>query len=482
LNEGSNFFAEAHPGTDQQQKRVIAMRTTWNSKVIGAVAASFLLVPMLATASSVEDQLNQMQDRMGQLEDQLRATNDELTVANDRADEQAGVIERAGLADENSGVSSLSSFLSDTDFYGWVNASYMANTHSAHSAGINGQNTGVANIASVPMPNYPDNQTFKVNQVWFGMDNAATADSRGGFHVDLFYGADAGEAHLNGFGCGNANVAGGGDTNAFCVFTAYASYLAPIGPNGVEIQAGKLPTMLGAEVVQTPWNFNISRGLLWSLQPVANLGAVVSADLGGGFGIAAGVIDSPLALQDPDNNIAKSFTGQVSWSNDKFGAALSGNWGEVGGNTTASILDLVLSADPTDSLSLWLNFDWVNQQGGNQNPLVNGNRRNDVNKFGLGIAGRYAITDMTGIAVRGEWVGSTVNGTNTPPGTMNQWSTTLTADHHLTDNLMVRGEFRYDGAQVNTGSNNVFCGSGGGGCVGSHAEQFSFIVDMTYEF
>jgi hypothetical protein len=126
---------------------------------------------------------------------------------------------------------------------------------------------------------------------------------------------------LNGFGCGNANVQGGGDTNAFCVFTAYASYLAPIGPNGVELQVGKLPTMLGAEVVQTPWNFNISRGLLWGLQPVANLGAVVSADLGHGFGIALGVIDNPLGLEDPDNNIAKSFTGQVSWSNDKFGAA-----------------------------------------------------------------------------------------------------------------------------------------------------------------
>ena len=461
------------------------MRTTWNSKVIGAVAASFLLVPMLATASSVEDQLNQMQDRMGQLEDQLRATNDELTVANDRADEQAGVIERAGLADENSGVSALSSFLSDTDFYGWVNASYTAQTHSGSGTrrgiGING---GVPNMVSVPVPNYPDNQTFKVNQVWFGMDNAATADSRGGFHVDLFYGADAGEAHLNGFGCGNANVTGGGDTNAFCVFTAYASYLAPIGPNGVEIQAGKLPTMLGAEVVQTPWNFNISRGLLWGLQPVANLGAVVSADLGHGFGIAAGVIDNPLALQDPDNNIAKSFTGQVSWSNDKFGAALSGNWGELGGDTTGSILDLVLSADPTDSLSLWLNFDWVNRDGTNQNPLVNGNNRTDVNQFGVGVAGRYAITDMTGIAVRGEWVGNTVDGANTPTGTMNQWSATLTADHHLTDNLMVRGEFRYDGAQVNNASNNVFCGSGNGGCAypAAHEDQFTFIVDMTYEF
>ena len=55
---------------------------------------------------------------------------------------------------------------------------------------------------------------------------------------------------------------------------------------------------------------------------------------------------------------------------------------------------------------------------------------------------------MTGIAVRGEWVGNSIKDKQ-PAGTQNQWAVTLTADHHLTDNLMVRGEFRYDGADVN---------------------------------
>ena len=50
---------------------------------------------------------------------------------------------------------------------------------------------------------------------------------------------------------------------------------------------------------------------------------------------------------------------------------------------------------------------------------------------------------------------------------------------------MIRGEFRYDGARINQGSNNVFCASGNGalaGCNGRHDDQFGFIVDMTYEF
>ena len=452
------------------------MRTTWKSKVLGASVASLLLVPLLATAETVEDQLNQMQDRMAHLEDQLRATNDQLTDANSRVDEQAGVIERAGLADENSGLSALSSFLSDTDFYGWVNTSYTLNTHVRNDGGIQGQNIGGAIVNA--MPNQPDNMTFRVNQVWFGMDNAATADSRGGFHVDLLFGADADEAHLNGFGCGNKDLSGGA-TDSLCVLTAYASYLAPIGPNGVEIQAGKLPTMLGAEVVQSPWNFNITRGLVWGLQPVTNMGLVTSADLGSGFGLALGVIDSPLGLQDPDVNRAKSFTGQVSWSNDKYGAALSGNWGQVGpgGAATASIMDIVLSADPTDSLSIWFNMDWVRNDNG-----VPGVASQDI--LGFAVAGRYAISDSTGVALRGEYVFDLYDG-HKRPNTVQQWAVTATGDHHLTDNLMIRAEFRYDGANVQRNSNSVFCNSGNpGGCIypTNHDDQFSFIVDMTYEF
>ena len=482
------------------------MRTTGKGTVLGAAVASLLLVPLLATAESVEDQLDQMQNRMAQLEDQLRWTNDQLTDAKARVDDQASAIERAGIADENSALSGLSSFLSDTDFYGWVNASYTVQTHSDHNANIRGQNSGstqapvgagvpVNPLASVPIPNVPHNMTFEVEQVWFGMDNAATADSRGGFHVDILFGDDAGGEHLRGYGCGGLSNSGGGATDTLCLFTAYASYLAPIGPKGIEIQAGKLPTMLGPEVVPTPWNFNISRGLVWDLQPVTNLGVVISADLGHGFGLALGVIDNPLGLEDPDNNLAKSFTGQVSWSNDKFGAKVSGNWGEQNsdGGNEGSILDLILSADPTDFLSLWFNFDWVYESQPSGVRAQAGGQTND-NTFGFALAGRYAITDQTGIAVRGEYVfnedaGNFVralnNGVAGGPraGSIQQWSATLTADHHLTDNLMIRGEFRYDGAKVKGGSNQVFCGSGTG-CAypAAHSDQFVFIVDMTYEF
>jgi len=228
--------------------------------------------------------------------------------------------------------------------------------------------------------------------------------------------------------------------------------------------------LLGAEVVESPWNFNITRGLVWGLQPVTNMGAVASADLGSGLALSLGVIDNPLGIEDPDNNEAKSFTGQLAWSNDSFGVSIGGNWGDTqaggGANASGSILDVVVSADPSDNLSLWANFDWVNVD-----PAVG----SDTNTYGIALAGRYALNDTTGLALRGEYVEATTRGTNDAE----QWSITATVDHDVTDNLLLRGEFRYDEAKQNGSTNNWFDNAAG---AARYKDQFLFLVDMTYEF
>ena len=157
------------------------MRSTW--KVLGA-AASLVLVPQMVAADTIEEQMELMQQRMSQLEDQLQATNDDLSAANTRVEHQAQVMDDAGL-NEGGAVSALSSFLSDTDFYGWVNASYTQNVRNSSAANA----TGGANAPPLFYRN--DNMTFSVNQVWFGMDHASTEQSRAGFHIDMLFGADA---------------------------------------------------------------------------------------------------------------------------------------------------------------------------------------------------------------------------------------------------------------------------------------------------
>ena len=61
----------------------------------------------------------------------------------------------------------------------------------------------------------------------------------------------------------------------------------------------------------------------------------------------------------------------------------------------SSVVDVVLTADPTDNISVWANFDWVN---------VNGSDNVDGNLFGAAAAGRVGLTDTIGFATRLEYV------------------------------------------------------------------------------
>ena len=118
------------------------MRSTLKGTILGATVAGLLLAPQMAAATSVEEQLQAMQDRMAQMEEQLQATNGDLQSAHERVESQAGIIREAGLEDDRSATSALSSFLSDTEFYGWVNTSYALNTHMrGGSSGIGTQNS-----------------------------------------------------------------------------------------------------------------------------------------------------------------------------------------------------------------------------------------------------------------------------------------------------------------------------------------------------
>jgi len=106
------------------------------------------------------------------LQDNLKATQDELSSAQTRSDEQARVIERAGLAEERSSVSALSKFLNDTDFGGVVAASYNYNFEDP---------LGAANLGTFPILTH---NSFQYDQAHFSMSNEATEKSRAGFGVD----------------------------------------------------------------------------------------------------------------------------------------------------------------------------------------------------------------------------------------------------------------------------------------------------------
>lgn len=395
-----------------------------------------------------------MRDMVLQLQDQMAAQ--QATI-----DTQQEVIQEAGLEDDSK--SYLSSFIESTEFSGWVTASYTWNTHyKGGKGGLAGQNVGVSGLSD---PFHPDSNSFQVDQLWFSMDKDVSDESRGGFHADILLGKTATLLGDNpSFTFGNSGLA---------LYTAYASYLAPIG-DGLRIDMGELPTLIGAEVVQAPANFNITRGLVWSMQPITNTGILLSSDVGP-VSLAVGALNNFRTDSNTDTNNNKAVTASVGMGNDTFSGSLNmvyGSGTQVNSDRRGGILDMVLSADPTDNLSIWYNFDYY---------FTNDDLPRS-NSFGNALAARLGVTDDFGVAIRGEYLilndsfsrayGVRPNGKG---GDVDLWSVTGTLDYTLAEGLLSRFEVRYDDAD----RDNMFFNAGG---TANQEHEIVLLLDLTYMF
>ena len=352
------------------------MRTFGMTVAVAVVGLLFFT----QSAQASEAELQQMQDRIANLENQLE--NDKGSFFPSRSEVK----------------NSLSSMLENTSVDAWVAGSYNYN--------FEGFDSGLSSNANTLTGGYDATNSFQVDQVWISLDNAATEDSRGGAHLDFEWG------EVNGAGLGGN------------LYSAYVSYLAPVG-NGVNLDMGLLPTMLGAEVVQTTANFNITRGIVWDIQPVTNVGAVFSTDIMG-FGVALGILNDTRGTGTADADNEKALTAQVSYGADDWSGAFSMVWGDMGGDDTGTY-DFLFTCDAMDDVSAWINYTLVDVD--------------DVGQMhGIAIAARMALNDDMGVALRGEVTIFDPDG-----GDKNsRWSVTGTGDYALTDHLTAKTEIRID--------------------------------------
>jgi hypothetical protein len=427
------------------------MRSICTSVVIAA--ASMLLVVPFATAADLEAEIADMKQRMEAMEDQLQAQNDELTQAQATVKEQTALIENSGL-EEREDVSALSKFIEGVDFSAWVAASY--NYNFAGSSGL----FDPANL------NYGydwSSNTFQLDQAWISIDKAPTEESRGGFHMDL----QAGNlTQTSGY---SADLADPGIAPPVGIYSAYVSYLAPIF-NGVQIDAGIMPTIIGWEVEQQNANWNITRGATWGLQPVTNTGALVTVPIGN-FTVQLGANNEPITGAGTDPNGGKGLTSKVSYGAEKWGASLGVNWGSPSAAATAKskgIVDVILWADPLENLSAYINYDYVFvEQYGNLG---------NAGAHGLAVGARLGIIDSTGIAARVEYIhdqsGVVFRAANTPGDLV---TITGTVDHQLTDGLTLKTEVRWD-----HDDDSVFPIRELGGA--TQNDQVAAIAQLLYEF
>lgn len=428
-----------------------------------ALAAACALAAAPALADALQEQLQRMDQRIAQLEQQLEATHDELAAAQARVAAQQEVIEETNLAAQDAQLSGIARWIRETQFDGWVAASYWYNANrpkgdSGRDANRGNPDLG-AEASGLAYPYHPDHNSFQVDQLWFKLVNEASAESRAGFGVDLVFGetADA----LRG------DPDGRGDIPA--VYQAYARYLAPVGP-GLLVAAGRFASHIGAEKRETAYNFNVTQGLVnLQLEPNNHLGVTAQSWIGP-VSVMAGVSNA-VALDlnsDLDNGMA------LLWGlgldvTDHIALAINGLWGDADslpGFDPAEptptnfdpdayrlgIVNLVVRWDPSDALSTWLDFDYVWTQG--LEAIVEGEQLRvpgEPEAFGVAAASRYAVSPQTGFGFRAELLYGRDNFLDptrvTGIGDHTLWSITGTLDHTFAENFVLRLEGRWDAGE-----------------------------------
>ena len=154
-----------------------------------------------------------------------------------------------------------------------------------------------------------DANSFNLQQ--FNLHIDRTADGGVGFVTDLNFGKTAevlwGSTHYS-----NSTTPSQSSTQEFDPTQAYLTYTIPLG-KGINLQAGKFVTLMGAEVipVYNNLNFNESRGLLFTWgEPLTHTGVRAQYSFNDKIGLTMGLNNG---WDDPsDSNDGKTVEGELS--------------------------------------------------------------------------------------------------------------------------------------------------------------------------
>ncbi len=233
--------------------------------------------------------------------------------------------------------------------------------------------------------------------------------SKSGFVADLVFGPRGKDAVFN--SVGSLNI----------VNQAYA-YYKPI--DKMMITLGKFNTFVGYEVISPIGNFNYSTSYLFSFGPFNHAGLKVNYDLGGGFGVMAGVFNQTDYTDfNPNGNFLTG--GQLSYSFEK-GAIYLNALADKG----FLQLDFTGAVNVTDKAKIGLNATNVTD-----------------NFYGAALYVNYKTSDVLSLGLRSEYFKDNGTGILNPSETsINKnevMDLTLSANINL-GHLRIIPEFRTD--------------------------------------
>lgn len=312
----------------------------------------------------------------------------------------------------------------DFNLYGYVEASYTHNFNNPNS----GRNAN--RIFDI------DANSFRPHmaQLVFEKEGKAggTTVDRAGFRIKLNFGRDA-------------QLTGGSGGDDVDYQEAYAQYIAPIG-NGLDIRIGRMNTLIGYEVIESPLNPNFSRSWLFGLgEPFTTTGLRASYEFNEKVALSVGVINAWNGATS-DTNRSKSIEALLGLNPMEWlSVSLFGFWGPEGArgasNTDLVQLGGIVTVQATEQTSLVLEGYYANQD----NAVM---ARRDAQWHGIAGYVIHDFNDQWGVRGRMEWFKDAdgfLTGTD-----QKLWEGTATLQYKLTPSLITRLEFRYDKSNKNT--------------------------------
>lgn len=274
------------------------------------------------------------------------------------------------------------------------------------------------------------------------------------------------------YGTANDVVQGGVPSTISLLQQAYLTFIVPFG-SGLTIDAGKFVTHMGYEVIESKDNWNYSRSLLfaWAI-PYYHTGVRIGYSFSSVFSATVHVVNGWNSVID--NNGSKSIGLQLSYAPASTTSIIFNTMTGHENLTpieygARNVFDLIVTHQLSDALSLGVNGDYGEAQ----------TYAGLMVWKGAAVYGRYAITEKSALALRGE-VFDDPQGYAIGIGSQsNVKEFTGTYEYKFADALLLRGELRYDSSNLPVFDTKASATSGG---IGTEKTQLTFLVGAVVTF
>ena len=244
----------------------------------------------------------------------------------------------------------------------------------------------------------------------------------------------------------------------------YLTYTAPFG-SGVNFEAGRFVTLLGAEIipVYNNQNFNESRGLVFNLgEPLTHTGIRASYTVNDYVAFTAGLnngwddpaansnggpnVEGELTLNNKEKTVSLVVNGIIGPN------AIPGPNGKQVSNSTLGAIDPIATWKPSfvPNLTLQAEYLYASQDG----PVINGHSASWQGAAGYLV---YDFTPALESATRAEFFDD-MDGARTNGEAQTLWEITQTLSYKIPEvtGLIARLEYRHDNSSQNSFTNNNF--------------------------